>query len=167
MMPLKCSRWCQHSSKRSDAIRQTLNHKSTRRQDSVREVNDFLAAPSKSKNDFLQVAAHRFSRLLPKLKGKKLALEMPVAVWAFARVNFCDGELLVSVAQRGKSGGTLQGLTDWSLCAMLWSYEVLDPDDQFANFKETLESERVRRGLSDADVSRSQSGYFEWDRAKG
>ena len=136
-------------------------------QDSVREVNDFLAAPSKSKNDFLQVAAHRFSRLLPKLKGKKLALEMPVAVWAFARVNFYDEELLVSVAQRGKSGGTLQGLTDWSLCAMLWSYEVLDPDDQFAEFKETLESERVRRGLSDSDVSRSQSGYFEWDRAKG
>ena len=84
---------------------------------------------------------------------------MPVAVWAFAMVNFYDGELLVSVAQRGQSGGTLQGL--------LWSYDVLDPDDQFANFKETLESERVRRKLSDADVSRSQSGYFEWDRAKG
>ena len=136
-------------------------------QDSVPEVNDFLASPSKSKNDFLQVAAQRFSRLLPTLKGKDLALQMPVMAWACAKVNFYHEELLVSVAQCAKSDGTWKRLTDWSLCAMLWSYDALDPNGQFANFKETLASERVRRKLSDADVSQSQSGYFEWDRAKG
>ena len=134
--------------------------------DSVPEVNDFLAAAPGSKNDFLGVSAQHFSTLLPTLNWKKLALEMPVVVWACGRVNFYHEELLVSVAQHKKSDGTLQGLTDWSLCAMLWSFDVLDPDDQFADFKIVLESERARRGLSDSKVSKSQSGYFEWNRAK-
>ena len=134
-------------------------------QDSVPEVGSFLAA--RSQNNFVGFTASRFSRLLPKLKGKSLALEMPVVVWACARVNFYQEELLVSVAQRAKSGGTLQTLTDWSMCALLWSYDVLDPNGRFAEFKNVLESERVRRGLSDADVSKSQSGYFEWNQARG
>ena len=136
-------------------------------QDSVPEVRSFLAAPRNSENDFVGFSSGRFSTLLPRLQGKKLALEMPVMVWACARVHFYREELLVSVAQRAKSDGTWKRLTDWSLCAMLWSYDVLDTDDQFANFKDTLESERVRRGLSETDVSKSQSGYFEWNRAKG
>ena len=135
-------------------------------QDSVPEVGSFLDAPPNSQNDFVGFTAGLFSALLPTLKGKKLALEMPVMVWACARVNFYHEELLVSVAQRANSDVTWKRLTDWSLCATLWSYDVLDPDGQFANFKETLESERVRRGLSDADVSRSQSGYFERNLAK-
>ena len=134
-------------------------------QDSVPEVNNFLAAALG--NDFLRFTARRFSALLPTLKGKDLALQMPVMVWACAKVNFYHEELLVSVAQCAKSDGTWKRLTDWSLCAMLWSFDVLDPKGQFANFKETLESERVRRRLSDADVSKSQSGYFEWNQAKG
>ena len=134
--------------------------------DSVPEVNEFLAAAPGSKNDFLGVSAQRFSTLLPTLNWKKLALEMPVVVWACGRVNFYHEELLVSIAQRAKSDGTLQRLTDWSLCAMIWSYGVLDTDDQFAEVKKTLESERVRRGLSDSKVSKSQSGYLDWNRAK-
>ena len=136
-------------------------------QDSVLEVKAFLSAALGSKNNFLGVSAHRFSTLLPRLNGKKLGLEMPVMVWACARVNFYHEELLLSVAQHETSDGTLKRLTDWSLCAMLWSYDVLDPDGQFAEFKNALESERVRRELSDSDVSESQSGYFHWNRAKG
>ena len=136
-------------------------------QDSVPEVGNFLATLPNGKNDFMGFTASRFSALLPTLKGKKLALEMPVVVWACAKVNFYHEKLLVSIAQRAKSGGTLQTLTDWGVCALLWSYDVLDPDDQFAEFKNVLESERVRRGLSDSDVSESQSGYFEWNQAKG
>ena len=136
-------------------------------QDSVPEVNHVLAAPPNSKKDFVGFSSGRFSALLPTLEGKSLALQMPVAVWACARVNFYHEKLLVSVAQRAQSGGTLQTLTDWSLCAMLWSYDVLDPDARFSKFKTVLESDRVRRGLSDSDVSKSQSGYFDWNRAKG
>ena len=136
-------------------------------QDSVPEVNHFLAAPSNSKNDFVGFSSGQFSSLLPTLKGKDLALQMPVMVWACAKVNFYHEELLVSVAQRAKSDVTWKRLTDWSLCAMLWSFDVLDPDDQFAEFKNALESERARRRLSDSDMSKSQSGYFEWNQAKG
>ena len=135
--------------------------------DSVPEVGSFLGAPPNSKNDFVGFASSRFSTLLPRLKGKSLAFQMPVVVWACAKINSYHEELLVSVAQRAKSDGTLQRLTDWSLCAMLWSYDVLDTKARFANFRKALESERVRRRLSDSDVSESAFGYFEWNRAKG
>ena len=137
-------------------------------QDSVREVGSVLAAAPNSKNDFLGFAASRVSTLLPTLKGNDLKLAVPGVIWACARVNFYHEELLVSVAQRLKSGRDLKSLPDWGVCALLWSYDVLDDHHgQFGNFKETVESERVRRGLSDSDVSKSQSGYFDWSRAKG
>ena len=135
--------------------------------DSVPEVGSFLAAAPGGKNDFVGFTASRFSALLPRLKGKSLALDIPVVVWACARVNLYHEELLVSVADRLKSGRDLKTLPDWGLCALLWSYDVLDPDGQLAKFKNALEFERVRRGLSDSDVSTSALGYFEWNRAKG
>ena len=128
---------------------------------SVKEVDDFL------KKDFVGYAASRFSTSLPTLKGKSLQFDIPEVVWACARVKFYHEELLVSVAGRLKSGRDLKSLPDWGICALLWSYDVLDPDDEFAEFKNALESERVRRGLSDSDVSESQSGPFDWNRAKG
>ena len=129
--------------------------------DSVREVEDFL------KNDFMGFTASRFSTLLPTLKGKSLQFGIPVVVWACARVNFYHEKLLVSVVDRLKSARALKPLPDWGLCALQWSYDVLDPDGRFANFNDALESERLYRGLSDSDVSESQSGYFDWNRAKG
>ena len=135
--------------------------------DSVPAVGSFLAALPNSKNDFAGFAAKRFSALLPTLKGKSLQFDIPLVVWASARVNLLHEELLVSVAQRLKSGRDSRTLPDWGLCALQWSYDVLDPDGQFAEFKNTLESERVRRGLSDSDVSESALGIFEWNRAKG
>ena len=141
-------------------------------QDSVPEVGSVLGAPPDSKNDFLGFAARRFSTLPPTLTGKVLLLEIPLVVWACARVNFYDEELLDSVA-RGfpKSGSTYQKLTDWNLCTMLWSYDVLTSaiDARLASvkFKKTLESERLRRNLSDSDVSKGQMGYFEWNQGQG
>ena len=149
-------------------------------QDSVPEVGNFLAAPPNSRNDFVGFAARRFSALLPTLKGKSLQLDIPLVVWAGARVNYYHEALLVSSpvnpyhkallvssAQRLKSGRDLKTLKDWSICALQWSYDVLDPDGRFAEFKNTLESERVRRGLSDSDVSESALGILAWNRAKG
>ena len=149
-------------------------------QDSVPEVGNFLASPANSKNDFVGFTASRFSTLLPTLKGKSLQFDIPMVVWACARVNFYHEALLVSSAvnpyheallvssaQRLKSGRDLKTFNDWNLCALQWSYDVLDPDGRFAEFKNTLESERVRRGLSDSDVSESALGIFEWNRAKG
>ena len=55
--------------------------------DLVPEVGKFLATQSNSKDDFVGVSAHRFSSLLPTLKGKSLQFDTPVVVWACARVN--------------------------------------------------------------------------------
>ena len=87
-------------------------------QDSVPEVGSFLAAPPDSKNDFVGFAARHFSTLHPRFTGKALLLEIPLVVWACARVKFYHEELLVSVAQRAKSGDALQKLTDWNLCTL-------------------------------------------------
>ena len=114
-------------------------------------VGSRFLPPPNSKNDFLGFAASRFNILLPRLKGNDLKPAVPSVAWAWDKVNFYHMELLLSVAQRLKSDGTLQTLTDWSLCAMLWSYDVLDPDDQFVDFKEALASERVRSLESLAD----------------
>ena len=112
------------------------------------------------------VSAHRFGSLLPTLKGKSLQFDIPVVVWACAKVNLYQG-LLVSVADRLTSGRDLKSLRDWGVCALLWSYDVLDPDGRLVKFKNVLESERLYRGLSNSDVSESRSGYFDWNRAKG
>ena len=74
---------------------------------------------------------------------------------------------MVSVADRLKSGRDLKSLRDWGICALHWSYDVLDPDGRFANFKNALKSERLYRGLSNSDVSESGLGYFDWNRTKG
>ena len=132
----------------------------------VPEVGSFLGAPPNSKNNFVGFTASRLSALLPTLKGKDMVFAVPVVVWACGRVNLYHQELLVSIAQRLKSGRALEALPDWGICALLWSYDVLDTDARFSEFKNALESERVRRGLSDSDVSESQLGYFEWKRAK-
>ena len=135
--------------------------------DWVPAVGSVLDAPPNSKKDFLGFAAKRFGTLLPTLKVKSLQFDIPLVVWACARVKLYHEELLVAIAQRFKSGRDLKTLPDWGICALLWSYDVLGSDGRFATFKDTLGSERVRRGLSDSDVSESQSGYFEWNRAKG
>ena len=125
-------------------------------QDSVAEVKDFLAAAPGSENDFVGFAAKHFSTLLPTLKWKQL--EIPVVVWACARVNLYHEELLVSAAQG--SARDLKALSDCSLCALLWSYDVLDPDGRFADFKFALQSEADRRGLPDgSDVSKFEKRF--------
>ena len=135
-------------------------------QDLVPEVGNALAALPNSKKDFVGFTASRFSTLLPTLQGKSLQFDIPVVVWACCRVNFYHEKLSVSVADRFKSGRDVKTLPDWGLCALLWSCDVLDPQGRFAEFKNALAFERVRRGLSESDVSESALGYFEWNRAK-
>lgn len=68
---------------------------------------------------------------------------------------------------RMASGEELRQLTDWGLCVLLWSHDVLDPHEKFRNFKRALKSEIVDRGLSESDVWKSQQGFLEWKRTNG
>ena len=82
-------------------------------------------------------AASRLSALLPTLKGKSLwYLPSLVVVWACARVKLYQEKLLVSDGSAlGSQVAPVKTLPDWGICAILWSYDVLDPDGRFANFK--------------------------------
>ena len=134
---------------------------------SVPEIDPFFATNPGSKNDFVRFTARRFSSLLPNLKGSDLKFGMPIVVWFCARINFYHHELLAGVAKRMGSRKALGTLTDWGVCVLLWSFEVLDPDARVFDFKHTLKSEIRRRKLSESDVSESRLGHFAWKCTKG
>ena len=87
---------------------------------------------------------------------------MPVVIWACAKGGVYDGELLGSVARRLSSRTKLSALPDFGVCALSWSYQVLDTDDEFEDFKRLLRSETEKRGFSDGAVQCCQFGRSEW-----
>ena len=90
---------------------------------------------------------------------------MPVVVWACANAGVYDGELLGSVARRLGSRTKLSPLPDFGVCALSWSYQVLDTEDDFEDFKTLLMSETERRRFSEADVQSCRLGRSGWNRA--
>ena len=132
-------------------------------QDQVPEVEGFLAAGG-GINDILRSAAARLDALLPRIRGKDLSLAVPVVVWACAKAGVYDGELLGAVARRLGSRSKLSDLPDFGVCALSWSYQVLDTKDDFQDFKALLISEATsaERGLSEADVQSCELGRFGW-----
>ena len=134
-------------------------------EESVPEVADFLADDG-SKDGIVRSAATRLNLLLPGLTGRLLNVAVPAVVWACAKVGVYHDELLASVVERLGSQTKVSRLQDFGLSALSWSYQVLDADDDFADFGKLLKSEISRRGLSEADVQSSQLGYLKWNRAK-
>lgn len=134
-------------------------------QSSVPEVAEFVAgAGSKT---ILRCAATRISILLPRLKGKDLSIAVPAAVWACAKAGVHHSELLASVAQHfGSQTNKLQKLPNFALCALSWSYGVLDATDDFQDFQKLLISETRTRGFSEADVKSCELGHLQWNHAK-
>ena len=109
-------------------------------------------------DDILSSAAERLNTLLPKLRGKDLSFTVPVVVWACAKAEVYHGELLGAVARCLGSRTKLSALPDFGVCALSWSYQVLDSDDDFEDFKALLMSETEKRGFSEADVQSCQHG---------
>ena len=114
-------------------------------------------------DDILRSAAKRLNILLPQLKGKDFSFTVPVVIWACAKGGVYDGELLGSVARRLSSRTKLSALPDFGVCALSWSYQVLDTDDEFEDFKRLLRSETEKRGFSEAVVQSCQFGRSEWN----
>jgi len=101
--------------------------------------------------------------LLPRLRGKDLSFAVPVVIWACSKAGVYDGELLASVAARLGSRTKLSALPDFGVCALSWSYQVLDTDDDFEDFKALLMSETEKRGFSEALVQSCQFGRSGWN----
>ncbi|CAK9044087.1 unnamed protein product [Durusdinium trenchii] len=114
---------------------------------------------SASRDAFVQLAAHCISDMTPTLRGKDLALTVP----ACSRFGLPSQPLLRAVARRFGSSAELSSsqLPDWDLCALTWSYQMLDATGQFIDFQKALRVEIERRGLSESDVERSKDGHYE------
>ena len=132
-------------------------------QDSAPEVAGFLAAGG-NMDYILRSAAARLNTLLPRISEKDLSFAVPVVVWACSKAGVYDGELLASVAARLGSSSKLSALPDFGVCALSWSYHVLDTEDEFKDFKTVLASEATKRGLSEATVRSCQFGRSGWNR---
>ena len=113
----------------------------------------------------MRSAAKHLNTLLPGLTGKDLNVDVPAVVWACAKTGVYHPELLASVAQRFGSRAKLSRLKDFGLCALSWSYQLLDRENDFVEFWKLLKGETQRRGLSEADVESSRLGYLKWNRA--
>ena len=132
-------------------------------QDQVPEVEGFLAAGGRV-DDILSAAAVRLNTLLPNLRGKDFSFTVPVVVWACAKAGVYYGESLGSVARRLGSRTKLSFFPDFGVCALSWSYQVLDTEDECNDFKTLLGSEATKRGLSEATVRSCQFGRSGWNR---
>ena len=93
----------------------------------------------------LRSAAARLNTVLPKLFGKDFSFTVPVVICACAKARVYDVELLGAVARRLGSRTKLSALPDFGVCALSWSYQVLDTDDGFQDFKALLTSETEKR----------------------
>ena len=131
--------------------------------DSNPRVAAYLAAGSL--DDIVRSAAARLNTLLPSLSGKDLTMAVSIIMWACAKAEVNPSELLVSVARRLGSGAKLRSVPDFNLCALLWSYQVLDAQDEFADFRKLLISETKKRRVSEADVASCELGRFQWNGA--
>eukprot|EP00438_Fugacium_kawagutii_P028139 Skav213019 [mRNA] locus=scaffold2312:208801:210147:+ [translate_table: standard] len=125
-----------------------------------------LVADVDSEEDIVRSAVARLNMLLPEMEGKNLKFAVPVIVWACAKFGVHNGELMNSVARRFGSRATVSSLPDFGACALLWSYQELDTQDDYTEFQERLKSEVTRRGFSQADVQSCQLGRSDWSGAK-
>ena len=132
--------------------------------DSVPEVAGFLSAGG-NMDDIVASAAARLNALLPRLRGKDLTMAVPVTLWVCAKAEVNPCELLASIAQHLGSRKEMSALRDFNICALLWSYQVLDAQDEFTVFRKLLMSESKRRRLRGADVQSCELGRFRWNRA--
>lgn len=110
---------------------------------------------------FVLLAARRLKELLPSMTSTAdLHIAVPTVVWACARLGV-QHELLLAVAQHLGSKTKVSRLPDWGLCALAWSFQVLEPEE-LMDFEELLLTEINKRGFTDEKVESSQLGSWEW-----
>eukprot|EP00419_Tripos_fusus_P050811 CAMPEP_0172839652 /NCGR_PEP_ID=MMETSP1075-20121228/28716_1 /TAXON_ID=2916 /ORGANISM="Ceratium fusus, Strain PA161109" /LENGTH=374 /DNA_ID=CAMNT_0013683333 /DNA_START=37 /DNA_END=1158 /DNA_ORIENTATION=- len=106
--------------------------------------------------DFMRKVASETARRSPSWSNKAAKLDLPQIACSFAKAKIHHPAMLVAIAKRILPN--LKILTDWGLCAMLWSYDVLDTDGRFCDFRDQIHIEVSKRSLSASDVTSSQHG---------
>eukprot|EP00435_Cladocopium_sp_Y103_P002755 s453_g1.t1 len=131
--------------------------------DSLPEALDSLrlSATSKEAKSLSLQAVTQFTALLPELTEAEWRLAAPRVVWASARLGLRDEVLLSTVADELGARRRYSSLRDWPLCALIWSYGVLDPEQSFERFQTQLRRTLKSRGLLELDVQNSRDGPSE------
>ena len=98
---------------------------------------------------------------MKEMKGDNLRLALPTIIWACARWEIRKDDMFAEAFELLGSKRTCSSLTDWSVCALVWSVETLDLKNRFMEFHQKLNKElKKRRHLSKAHVQRSQYGHM-------
>lgn len=91
-----------------------------------------------------------------------LRLAVATVVWACARLQVHDEMFLQSVSDQFDSVKECCKLSDWGLCAMLWSYKSLDQKKHHRDFRKRLKTAAEKKGFYPEDVHNSQFGSKDW-----
>eukprot|EP00435_Cladocopium_sp_Y103_P034049 s1660_g8.t1 len=127
--------------------------------DSVPEVESVLSPGDGGKGNFVLAAAERFNALFPKMTETDFRRAVPIVVWACARSGVRHDQLLASVSQHFGSAKKCSSLSNWSLCALQWSYDELDSKRLYKDFRKSLKTNLHRRSLSVEDVDSCREGW--------
>lgn len=127
-------------------------------QDAVSQVNTLLSPSRAGKGTIATDMIQRFETLLPNMTDTDWRVAVPTVVWVSAKLAVHRGELLESVSDHFGSQRTFSTLSDWAVCALRWSYTVLDSTEHFKGFGNRLDSVIHSRGLTESDVQDSQHG---------
>ena len=88
-------------------------------------------------------------------------LDLPSVLCSFGRLKAIGHEDMLAVAAN-KLSPMISRINDWGLCALAWSYQQLDVDDSFLDFRQGLQEEVARRHLSETSLERSRLGPENW-----
>ena len=99
----------------------------------------------------MRAAAARLKQILSEVKGKDFSLTVPTIIWAFAKTETYDAELLAAVAERFASNRSVNLLPRWNLCALAWAYRKLEVDP-FQDLLSRLEAAMSRKALREEEV---------------
>merc|ERR1712129_283503 len=96
----------------------------------------------------------------PSLHDRAADLDLSTVMYCFAELGMQHGGVMKAIAMR--LSPMLHSVNDWALCSLAWSYDKLDRDGCFFDFRGRLQAEVARRSLTASDVERSNKGPEDW-----
>eukprot|EP00415_Alexandrium_ostenfeldii_P003764 UN3764 len=98
--------------------------------------------------------------IAPRLRDKAAFTDLPQISGAFAKLGMRHRKLMACIATR--LAPLLAQMYHWNLCIVAWSYDTLDTEGRFEDFRLQVWSEVARRGIAPSEVESSQLGAAAW-----
>lgn len=89
---------------------------------------------------------------------REITLHLPKVVFAFARLGLQNDGLLKFVVKKSHDMISLGEPRIWGLCALVWSFETLDPDGRCAAFRDLVRKELEKHNVPEEAIARSSVG---------